>query len=144
MSSPRKGKEYKTWARMISRCHDESDQRYPWYGGRGIAVCPEWREDFDRFLEDMGPAPTPTHTIERKDNDAGYSKGNCKWATWKEQAQNRRTTINIVHAGRTLSMAAWAELKKMDRRILFKRLKAGWDVAAAIETPVAPRTRRAA
>jgi hypothetical protein len=136
-------KEYRTWDRMVRKCHDQNHDKYAWYGARGIAVCPAWRESFDVFLADMGPAPTPSHTIEREDNEKGYEPSNCVWATMKEQGQNRRTSKHLEHKGARRTIAGWAEFKGMDRRILWKRLKAGWSTADAIDTPVAPRTKKA-
>ena len=73
---------------MKSRCYNKNHHAYARYGGRGIMVDPTWMK-FDAFLADMGPKPTG-YTLERKDNNLGYSKGNCQWSTYKAQARNRR------------------------------------------------------
>jgi hypothetical protein len=84
-------KEYHTWQQIRQRCYNPKNPLYGWYGGRGITVSKEWVESFETFYADMGDAPSAEHTIERVDNSLGYGKDNCKWATMKEQAQNRRT-----------------------------------------------------
>lgn len=82
--------EYETWSQIKQRCHNPDHRVYALYGGRGITVCDEWRNDYLQFLADMGRRPGPNLTLERVDNALGYSKGNCIWATRLTQAHNRR------------------------------------------------------
>jgi transposase-like protein len=77
------------WATMIQRCTNPRNRQYRHYGGRGITVCQPWLESFERFVADMGPRPA-RHTIERVNNDGHYEPRNCKWATYAEQAKNKR------------------------------------------------------
>ena len=84
-----KSPEYKVWASMIQRCTNKKESAYSNYGGRGIKVSSEWNV-FDNFLRDMGLRPDDSLTLERLDNDKGYCKDNCKWASRFDQAQNQR------------------------------------------------------
>ena len=81
---------YSTWAGMKSRCCSPTNKDYPYYGGRGIVMCKRWQRSFPAFVQDMGPRPSKKHTIDRKKNWRGYYPANCRWATKKEQASNRR------------------------------------------------------
>ena len=85
--------EYRTWTHIKGRCNNSSDIRYADYGGRGIKVCKRWNDSFAAFYNDMGKRPEGL-TLERIDNDKGYSPENCKWATYQEQSENKRTYKN--------------------------------------------------
>jgi hypothetical protein len=125
---------YFVWKGIIARCTKPTDAAFPDYGGRGIGVCHQWL-DFDTFVADMGERPTPDHQIERINNDRGYELTNCRWATAKEQANNRRSSHVITVDGVSHTAAEWGPLVGLDSRTIGSRIRAGWDPAAAVKTP---------
>jgi hypothetical protein len=135
--------EYASHKNMIRRCTDPKNSMFHRYGGRGITVCDRWLgvNGVVNFLADMGRKPTKAHTLERNDNDAGYSPENCIWATKYEQAQNRRTTHLITVDGETKSQSAWDASKSSSINIVGDRIRRGWHPEDAVKTPVAKYKR---
>jgi hypothetical protein len=131
-------REYSRWSNMKARCEKASHRDFGRYGGRGITVCERWRSDFQAFMDDMGPAPSDTHTIERIDGDGPYSPENCRWATPTEQASNRHTNQTITHQGETLTVQEWSRRTGIGAPALYWRLHDGWDAERILTTPTAP------
>jgi len=127
--------EYRSWDAMISRCTRPSNIGYAAYGGRGITVCERWIHSFEVFLEDMGRRPTLDYQIERVDNSAGYSPGNCVWATRKEQARNRSSNLLLTLRGETLTAIDWAERLGIPVKTLWTRKHRGWTDERALTVP---------
>ena len=117
--------EYNAWSVMFKRCGNPNRKDYKLYGGRGITVCERW-SDFLVFLGDMGAKPTDKHSIDRIDNNGNYEPLNCRWATSKEQANNRSTNINLSYEGLNLTIAAWADKIGINRTTLYARYHRGW------------------
>lgn len=126
--------EYGSWKRMHQRCNDPNVPEYRRYGGRGITVCPEWR-DFDRFMSDMGRRPFNGATLERINNDLGYSADNCRWDTRRAQALNKASSRLLTFNGETMSMSEWSERMHVPYFRLRSRLRIGWTVERALTTP---------
>lgn len=123
--------EYQAWNSMIYRCRDtgKNSRRYK---DRGIAICDSWRESFENFLSDMGPIPVSGMSIDRIDNDSGYSKENCRWATAEQQAQNRSTNRLISFSGKTQCVSVWAKETGIGQATILRRINAGYSPEAAL------------
>lgn len=119
--------EYETWKGILKRC-----RLHPGYRQR--TVCLGWRESFDRFLADVGPRPSPDHSIDRIDNDKGYEPGNVRWATWTEQARNKGNNKRLTAFGQTKCMSEWAAELGIAPATIFGRLARGWSVEKAVST----------
>lgn len=102
-------REYETWKNIKQRCHNPKNPKYYQYGARGIEVCERWRKNFFDFLRDMGERPKGNYSIERIDNNKGYSSDNCKWATTREQSLNKRKNKNNTsgYTGVTARRGKW-------------------------------------
>ena len=128
---------------MVSRCHNKNDKSFRYYGGRGIAVCAEWRgrggyDAFCRYLTTtIGPRPR-TYQIDRIDNTRGYERGNIKWSTAKENSNNRRSNRSVTVKGVTRTAAEWAARVGVRSQIITNRLTAGWSPYDAVMRPVTP------
>lgn len=125
---------YKVWDSMRARCTNPKHKSWESYGGRGITVCDRWMKSFDNFYEDMGDPP-PGMSIERKNNDLGYSPGNCIWATPIEQQNNRRVNTHVEFEGEKYTVSQLARKYGLDPEFLRKRLKRGWSVQDAVYIP---------
>lgn len=115
---------YETWAGMKTRCTNPNGTAYANYGGRGITFNPAWA-DFAVFASDMGERPDGC-TLERIDNDKGYSKDNCKWATAAEQSRNTRQNVNLTLNGKTQCMTDWAKELSIPYPTIQDRVRKGW------------------
>lgn len=132
--------EYLVWRSMLQRCGNPNTRVFPRYGGRGISVCERWL-DFDNFISDMGPRPSPQHSIERRDNDDGYSPKNCCWATALEQNRNKSGTRLLTHNGVTRTMSQWAKIIGISAGGFQNRIRRGWSISDAITRPPGPYRR---
>ncbi len=132
----RRTKEYEAWMGMMRRCYRQSSVDYKYYGGRGIRVCRAWRKSFEEFLLDVGLATSPSHSLERLDNDGNYKPSNVVWATKKQQSRNKRNNHVMEVDGVKRTLAEWAELKGISRGTILTRIRQlGWDEKKAILTP---------
>lgn len=127
--------EYACWRGMKGRCYLPSNKTYHNYGGRGIKVCDRWLNSFQAFFGDLGERPSPQHSIERIDTNGNYEPGNCRWATAKEQGENRRDTRWLTYDGKSLCMADWANLTGIPVGTIWHRLNSGWSIEAALTKP---------
>jgi len=105
---PKGKKEYIAWLGMKARCNNPNCRGYKWYGARGIKVCDRWNKSFDAFLEDMGRAPSPDHSLDRTDNDGNYEPGNVRWATRDVQRLNQRR--RSIRMGRKSPLGGRAQM----------------------------------
>ena len=127
--------EYKCWREMIHRCNSKDPHKVKHYSGRGITVCERWKK-YSNFLEDMGRAPGEGYSVDRKDNDKGYFKENCRWATWIEQARNKRNSVKISYNGKKMGPDELSEIIMIPACTIRYRKQRKWTDLEIIETPV--------
>lgn len=128
--------EFQAYRSMLARCYRKSNNRYPYYGARGIEVCAHWRNSFENFLTDMGPRPSSRHSIERINNSESYAPQNCRWATRSEQGRNKRSNLIVHPHGVSMTLVEAAERFKIKYTTLKARVfKYGWDHTLAVTEP---------
>lgn len=120
---------YKSWEQMKQRCLNSNCKVYNRYGGRGITVCKRWlgKNGFINFYRDMGDKPK-NKTLDRIDNNGNYCKKNCRYATYKEQNNNKRSNILITYNNKTQSIKQWSEELNINYSTFYWRIKNGWSV----------------
>lgn len=123
-------REYTIWNSMRARCLNKNHLQYKNYGGRGITICKEW-DDYDVYLNDMGTRPSKDYSIDRIDNNKGYSKENCRWATHITQSNNTRKTVYVTFRGVTKPIMEWVREMNMSYGRVRQRLSRGWSAESA-------------
>lgn len=135
------GRPYSIWEHMRGRCLNENNTNFANYGGRGISVTGKWKT-FKGFWEDMKDGYRDDLTLDRIDVNGNYEKGNCRWATMKEQGNNRRDTIYYIIDGEKMCQSDVIEKFSIPITTLYKRIKNGWDIERAVRTPIDTRYQR--
>lgn len=135
LAKGRRSAAYVSWEAMNQRCNNPNHKHYCHYGGRNIKICDRWKS-FVYFLEDMGEPPTKNHSLDRIDNDKGYYKENCRWATRKQQMRKTRVNSLITHDNKTQCVSAWCEEIGIAECVIRSRLRRGWSVKRALTSPV--------
>lgn len=134
--------EFRSWSNMIGRCYLPRHSDYRNYGAKGVTVCDRWRNSFDAFVADMGPRPSPRHSIDRFPNHAGnYEPTNCRWATPRQQARNYSGNTFVEFRGRRMCLVEAAELTGLKRDLVYTRLARGWPLERALTEPPRPHHR---
>lgn len=124
-SGKNRTKEYIAWGNIIERCYNPNNTHFGIYGGRGIIVCESWKNSYETFLSDMGIAPSKKHTIERIEVNGNYEPGNCKWATQKEQCNNKRNNVKVKYNHEELPLQVWCDKLKIDHSKVRHHLSTG-------------------
>lgn len=130
-------KLYGIYRAMIDRCENPKVACFSRYGGRGIKVCKRWRHSFEAFLEDMGERPSPLHSLDRKENSGDYCPENCRWATGREQGQNKRNNVFVEYKGERHTISEWARRQGLTTAALSSRLRRqGMSLEEAMTRPL--------
>lgn len=126
--------EYEAWKHMIHRCEAPNDRRWVDYGGRGIRVCSKWRASYVAFLADVGPRPSPKHSLDRIDVNGPYEPGNVRWASRVQQMRNTRRNRFLECNGERATLSEWAERTGIKRATIAYRIdRLGWPTDQALE-----------
>jgi hypothetical protein len=131
----RNTKLYNTWCNMRRRCYEPTNKCYSDYGGRGITVCDEWQEFIPFYDWAMANGYKEELTLDRIDNEKGYSPDNCRWADIITQANNRRNVHLVTYRGETRSLKQWCIILGLNYSSIKRRYYNGWNVTEMFETP---------
>lgn len=131
--------EWIAWRAIRARCLNTTHPAYPGYGGRGVTICDAWRDSFERFLADVGKRPSAEHSIDRVDNNLGYTPGNVVWSTRTEQGRNKRNNRLLTLGDTTRCLSEWSDVLGIDPTTLARRIKLGWSVERTLTTPLRGR-----
>jgi hypothetical protein len=124
---------------MKERCNNPNSTGYSYYGGRGIKVCDRWAESPEAFVKDMGARPSPRHSIDRIDCNGDYGPDNCRWATARQQSDNRRNTRFLEIDGECAPLGQWSDRSGIDVETIRRRLdRLGWSAKEAVYKPKMP------
>lgn len=133
-------KIYTIWIAIKRRCYSKKCADYPDYGGRGIQVCDEWKNDFISFYKwAVSSGYSEGLSIDRIDNDGNYEPNNCRWATLTEQANNKRNNCYITYRGQTRTKKQWSKILGINYYTLNSRLRKGWSIEDALSRKVGRR-----
>ena len=134
---------YRIWNNIKTRCCNDHSPQYTNYGGRGITVCDEWKSNFQAFYDwSISHGYADNLTIDRKDNNAGYSPDNCRWVTMAEQCDNRRNNHIVTIDGQKKTLLQWSKQFNINYQTVQDRLKRGWNEIDALTMPVQSKFRK--
>jgi hypothetical protein len=129
-------KVHKAWKHLKDRCLNPKNKSYANYGGRGVKVCKRWLS-FENFYKDMGQPPSPKHSIDRVNNNKGYCKSNCRWATNYQQVNNARSNIRVKFRGEFGTLSQLSVLFRINYNTLYQRyVTANWSIEKALTQPI--------
>lgn len=123
---------YNIWSGLKARCNRKSNPDYKLYGKRGIRVCDEWNDFTEFYAWAMSNGYGETLTIDRIDTDGDYCPSNCRWVTWKTQANNKRNNHMITFCRKRATLQQWADTVGIKANTLLYRLRRGWSVERAL------------
>lgn len=134
---------YKKWRDIKVRCYNPKHKSYRNYGGRGIKICDEWKSNYLNFRKwALNNGYDPSLTLDRTDNNKGYSPENCRFTTWKEQENNRRNNHVVTHNNISHTISEWADLLGVSYSTVETRVKRGWSFERIITTPQQKRVTK--
>ena len=134
---------FRVWNNILSRCYNSNASHFHRYGGRGVTVCDQWRNDFKVFYDwAMSHGYSDELTIDRINNDGNYEPSNCRWVDIKTQARNRNNNHYVTINGITKTLTEWCNYYSINYRTVQDRIKRGWTEHKALTHPVDSRFRK--